>query len=90
MNMTTNMCEAYPDPAPKCPMTFGMGGCCVDGNLCGANLSLYGMGCRELGAFGMMVPGGRRGFAMVSAPTHCDGTPVPMPDGGMTETDAGL
>jgi hypothetical protein len=91
---TSNMmCAPPPTPAPKCPKTFGsFAGCCAGDNLCGADLSLGGMGCVELGKFGMMVPAGARNFLMLPPPAHCDdGSLVPMPDAGMQNTgnDAG-
>lgn len=90
MSTSSGMCEAPPAAAPKCPKTFGMPGCCVNNDLCGVDLSLTGMGCQELGKFKMMIPAMFQSFLMIGNATHCDGTPVPMPDAGMTHEDAGM
>src|SRR5260221_10318590 len=74
------VCTASPPVDSRCPMVTGPLGslmpCCTSALTCGADTSVLGTGCTDLG--NMLF---RIAYPMAPPPVNCDGTPVPSAGG---------
>jgi hypothetical protein len=69
---STGRCVVPPPADSRCPAVGNWAGCCTANGMCGADVSVFGFGCEELGGemfrkFNPNAPEARR----------CDGTPLP-------------
>lgn len=89
VDMTDMSCKAPPAPDSDCPALMGQPGCCADNNECGIDASLFGRGCVSLVAISGMIPAQFRAQFGFPDPVDCDGNPIAMDAGMMSEEDAG-
>jgi hypothetical protein len=80
---SSGRCAVPPPRDPRCPVVGDWYGCCTANGTCGADVSVFGFGCEDLGdaTFRKFSPN-------APAPRRCDGTPLPDDDAG-ANPDAG-